>query len=104
MAVFPSLWEAFGFVCVEAMALGCPVLASSGSGFEEIIVDGTSGYLVPPGNAEILSDKMIRILEDPEGRTRVGAGARARSADFDVSRIIPDLVRYYETIRRRSLG
>ena len=104
MAVFPSLWEAFGFVCVEAMALGCPVLASSGSGFEEIILDGTSGYLVPPGNAEILSDKMIRILEDPEGRARVGAGARTRSADFDVSRIIPDLVRYYETIRRRPLG
>jgi glycogen(starch) synthase len=103
LVVLPSLWEAFGFVCVEAMALGCPVLASSGSGFEEIIVDGESGYLVAPGDSVLLSGKMIEILEDPDGRVRIGAGARTRAADFDVSKIVPDLVSYYASIRNGRL-
>jgi glycogen(starch) synthase len=98
LVVLPSLWEAFGFVCVEAMALGRPVLATSGSGFEEIIIDGESGHLLPPGNADLLSEAMIRILGDPEGRRRVGAAAAARAGDFELSRILPMLIDYYENV------
>lgn len=62
MVILPSLWEAFGFVCVEAMALGRPVVAGSGSGFEEIIEDNVSGFLVEPGNKERLKEKIIDFL------------------------------------------
>jgi glycogen(starch) synthase len=99
IAVLPSLWEAFGFVCIEAMALGCPVLATSGSGFEEIIVDGKSGCLVSPGDAELLACKMTDMLQDAGARARIAAGAEARSADFEVDRVVPRLVSYYTTIR-----
>jgi glycosyltransferase involved in cell wall biosynthesis len=102
LVILPSLWEAFGFVCVEALALARPVLASSGSGFEEIIEDGVSGYLVPPGDPELLSRKIIDILRDRDGRARVSERAKARAAEFDVSRVVPDLVRYYETVRSRT--
>jgi glycosyltransferase involved in cell wall biosynthesis len=81
------------------MALGCPVLATSGSGFEEIIEDGKSGYLVAPGESALLAHKMICLLKDRQERNRIGEGAKARSADFEVSKIVPELVRYYEKIR-----
>jgi len=56
LVVLPSLWEGFGFVAVEALALalGRAVVASSGSGFGEIITSGRDGWLVPPGDARAL--------------------------------------------------
>jgi glycogen(starch) synthase len=99
MVVLPSLWEAFGFVCVEAMALGRPVVASSGSGFEEIIQDGVSGHLVPPGNATALAEKITACLRDEEGLARVSCNADVRACDFQTSRVVPRLVDYYERVR-----
>ena len=96
MVVLPSLWEAFGFVCVEAMALGRPVVASSGSGFAEIIEDGISGYLVEPGKSGLLAEKMINALKDEEGLRKISEGARARSQDFEVSKVGLRLLSYYE--------
>lgn len=96
MVVLPSLWEAFGFVCVEAMALGCPVVASSGSGFAEIIEDGVSGYLVEPGKSEILAEKMINALKDEEGLRKISESARTRALDFEVSKVALRLLSYYE--------
>ncbi len=102
LVVLPSLWEAFGFVCLEAMALGRPVLASSGSGFEEIIVDGKSGCLVTPGNAQLLANGIIRMLENPEWLGQIRTEAIARSLDFELSEVLPVLIGYYESIRCRG--
>ncbi len=96
MVVLPSLWEAFGFVCVEAMALGRPVVASSGSGFAEIIEDGISGYLVEPGKSELLAEKMINALKDEEGLRKISEGARIRAEDFEVSKVAVRLLSYYD--------
>jgi len=96
MVVLPSLWEAFGFVCVEAMALGRPVVASSGSGFAEIIEDGISGYLVEPGKSELLAGKMINVLKDEEGLRKISEGARTRAQDFEVSKVALRLLAFYE--------
>lgn len=97
--VLPSLWEAFGFVCLEAMALGRPVIATSGSGFEEIIEDGISGYLVEPGQSRALAEKIIDSLRDNENLLRISDGAQKRAQDFEVSNIALKLVAYYEKIR-----
>jgi glycogen(starch) synthase len=99
LVILPSLWEAFGFVCVEALALGRPVLASSGSGFAEIISDGESGYLVAPGKPDLLSRRIIDILSDPDDLIRVSTMAKLRAADFDVSRVVPKLLSFYDTVR-----
>jgi glycosyltransferase involved in cell wall biosynthesis len=96
IVILPSLWEAFGFVCVEAMALGRPVIASSGSGFEEIIEDCISGYLVTPGNSELLAEKIIKSLNDRGALERISARARKRAQDFEVSKIALKLLAYYE--------
>ncbi len=103
LVVLPSLWEAFGFVCVEAMSLGRPVIASSGSGFEEIIENNISGYLVEPGNSKLLAEKIISSLKDKEGLNRISDGARKRAQDFEVSKVAFKLLAYYEKIKKEWL-
>jgi glycogen(starch) synthase len=99
IVVLPSLWEAFGFVCVEAMALGRPVIATSGSGFDEIIGDKISGYLVDPGNSAALSEKIIRALQDKPRLRVISDEARKRARDFEVSRVALQVLAYFEKIR-----
>ncbi len=103
MVILPSLWEAFGFVCVEAMALGRPVIASSDSGFAEIIENNSSGYLVEPGKSDILADKIISGLKDKEELAGISERARERALDFEVSKIALRLLAYYEETRSEWL-
>lgn len=104
LVVLPSIWEAFGFVCVEAMALGRPVIASSGSGFEEIIEDGISGFLVEPGNSTLLAQKIIICLRDEEKLRRISEGARKRAEDFEVTKVALRLLDYYEKTQEDFLN
>ena len=74
----PSPFEAGpGLANLEAMACGLPVIACSGSGSSEVIADGASGLLVPPGDAAALSAALRRLLADAALRARLGSAARA---------------------------
>jgi glycogen(starch) synthase len=73
VCVFPSLWENFPYTCLEAMAMGCPVVASNVGGFAEIIVNGQSGILVEPGDPEALADAVCNLLEQKELREAFGS-------------------------------
>ncbi|WP_338823739.1 Glycogen synthase [Moorella humiferrea] len=64
VAVFPSLYEPFGIVALEAMAAGTPVVASETGGLAEIITHGVDGMLVFPGNATSLADNILAVLKD----------------------------------------
>jgi glycosyltransferase involved in cell wall biosynthesis len=89
VAVVPSLWESFCYVCAEMMALGRPVVATAVDSLRELIPDDTVGYPVPvsgPSGARRLdpADLASRIeeaLADPDEARRRGAAARARIAD-----------------------
>lgn len=73
----PSLYEGGpGFVILEAMACGLPVVASAGSGAAESVRDGETGLLVPPGDETALAGALERLLADRELRLRMGAAAR----------------------------
>ncbi|MGE3272011.1 MAG: glycosyltransferase family 4 protein [Chloroflexota bacterium] len=76
--VLPSLWEGFGLVLVEAMAAGRPVVASAVGPIPEIVVDGVTGLLVPPGNPAALAEAVTRLLLDPELAAAFGQAGRAR--------------------------
>jgi glycosyltransferase involved in cell wall biosynthesis len=58
--------EALGVVLLEAMASGCPVIGSNVGGIPDIITDGENGFLVPEKNPELIADRIIQILSDPE--------------------------------------
>jgi glycosyltransferase involved in cell wall biosynthesis len=70
--------EPFGLVVLEAMASGKPVIATKHGGPLEIIEDGRSGDLVPPGDAAALARAIEALIHDPARRARVGALARER--------------------------
>jgi len=69
--------EPFGRVLVEAMACGLPVIASRGGATEEIVREGETGLLVPPGDASRLADALLALLQNPVQRMRLGHAARA---------------------------
>ncbi len=73
----PSHREGFGVVCAEAMAHGRPVVASAVGGLRDLVVDGETGLLVPPGDVAALRGALERLLADPELRGRLGDAARA---------------------------
>lgn len=90
IAVFPSHWEAFGFVCLEAMAAGCAVVGSSAGGMSEIITHEETGLLVPPRDPKALSAAIVYLLRNSEQRTRMAKEARAHVlSDYAPDRIAP---------------
>lgn len=70
--------EPFGLVIIEAMSMGCPVIAARAGGPMEIVEDGVGGLLTPPGDAEALAAAMRGLLADPARRARIAAAGRAR--------------------------
>jgi glycosyltransferase involved in cell wall biosynthesis len=61
------------------MAAGLPVVASAVGGIPELVVDGETGFLVPPGDPEALAEALRRVVADDELRRRLGAGGRERA-------------------------
>ena len=92
--------EGIPVVLMEAMASGLPVVASRLSGIPELVADGVSGLLVPPGDAHALADALATLAEDPDLRRRLGAAGRDTVLDdFDVDR---NAARLAERIRGAS--
>lgn len=73
--------EGLGVVLLEAMASNVPVLASAAGGITDVVVDGESGSLVPPGDPAALAAALQRLRSDSELRARLAAGGIARVRD-----------------------
>lgn len=85
--VLPSFAEGVPVVLMEAMAAGRPVVTTPIAGVPELVEDGVSGRLVPPGDVETLSGALREVLSDAELRARMGAAGREKvCAEFDMSR------------------
>lgn len=93
IAVIPSLWaEAFGLTVVEAMAAGVPLIASRIGGIPELVDDGETGLLVPPGDAGALQQALTRLLDDAALRKRLATAALKKAhAEFGIERVVADL-------------
>ncbi len=64
--VMPSVREGFGIVYLEAMASGCITIGTEGEGIADFIEDGVNGFLVPPDQPDVISQKILWCLEHPE--------------------------------------
>lgn len=75
----PSDSETLGFVVLESMASGVPVVGAKAGGIPSLIRDGETGYLVEPGNMEVFTDRVRKLIEDKEWRETMGAAVRAEA-------------------------
>ncbi len=74
--VFPTQAEAFGIAAVEAIACGVPVIATASGGLTDIVIDGTTGFLVPPNDPDAVAARIRHLIEQPDARLRMARAAR----------------------------
>lgn len=83
--------EGFPNVVLEAMANGCPVVATRVTGVGGLVEDGDNGLLVPPGDPDALRDALARIHADRDLARRLGVAARETAARYAWSAVVPQL-------------
>ena len=99
--VLPSRSEAFPNAIVEAMMAGLPVVASHVGGIPELVEDGRTGRLVPPGDATQLAAALIELLDHPDRAQQMGQTARRRIEEqYSFDR----MVHQFETLYLRELA
>jgi glycosyltransferase involved in cell wall biosynthesis len=87
--VMPSLFEGGPTSVLEAMAMRKPVVATSVGMVPEVVEDGRSGLIVPPGNAKALAAAVGQLLANDDGRLQMAEAARAQALqDFSIERMI----------------
>jgi glycosyltransferase involved in cell wall biosynthesis len=107
VCVFPSLWENFPCVCLEAMAAGRGVVGSDAGGMADMLDRGRVGRTIPPRSPRAIAAAVIELLRDPELRIRLGRAARERLRTAYNSERIGELQEagYLRAIERRhALG
>jgi glycosyltransferase involved in cell wall biosynthesis len=83
--VLPSFAEGLPVSLMEALAAGVPVVTTQIAGVSELVEHGVNGYLVPPGNTELLAERINQLLADPQLRTQFGiAGRNKIEQEFDI--------------------
>ncbi|MGY1812678.1 glycosyltransferase family 4 protein [Blastococcus sp. SYSU D00820] len=98
--VLPSAYEEMGSVLTEAMAAGLPAVASAVGGIPEVVADGGTGLLVPPGDVGALAAALDRLVADPALRERLARGARERARGY----AWPHLAARVADVYARALG
>lgn len=90
--------EPFGQVVVQGMAAGLPVVAADAGGPAEIIEDGRTGLLTPPGDVAALAAALRRLAADADLCRRLGEGGRAVAASYEPERLAPRLEHLYDDL------
>lgn len=90
--------ESFGIILLEAMACGCPIVASDIIGYRWVLDEGQQGLLVPPKDEEALAAALRRLILDPELRRRMGASGVEKAKAFSWSSIAERVLGYYEDL------
>jgi glycosyltransferase involved in cell wall biosynthesis len=102
----PSLSEGLSSAILAAMAAGLPVVSTTVGGIPELVEDGVTGFLVPPGESEPLAAALTRLLVSPQLCRQFGAAGRRRvEASFTAARKIEATVQAYgKLLREKGLG
>jgi glycosyltransferase involved in cell wall biosynthesis len=94
--VLPSLAEGISNTILEAMASGLPVIATAVGGNDELVVDGETGYLVPPGDPAAIASRLAHYLRHPDVAVRHGRAARERVLrEFSLETMVAGYRRLY---------
>lgn len=101
LVVHPSVSEAHSLTIIEALSLGCPIVATKVGAAEEVIIPGQTGWLVPPRDYKALAQSLHEALIDPErARAYAQAGGELVRSKYPIERMIEG----YERVYARHLG
>jgi glycosyltransferase involved in cell wall biosynthesis len=103
--VHPALMEGFGIAVLEAMAMRKPVVATTTGGLPEIVQEGETGMLVPPGDSKALAKTVVSLLQDLARCRQLGEAGRARvAAHFTVEAMMDGLVEGYGAVLGQAVA
>ncbi len=99
IAVLASFFEGLGRVLLESMIQGKPVIATKVGGIVDVVDDGKTGILVPPGDVTALAEAMITLIADEDLRIRMGKAGRAKiDAKFSAQTMVSQIKIVYEEL------
>ncbi|HSI72993.1 MAG TPA: glycosyltransferase family 4 protein [Fimbriimonas sp.] len=105
VAVFPSLYEPFGIVALEAMAAGAPVVSSDAGGLREVVSHDETGTLSFAGDPSSLAWAVLKVLRDPDRAQQLTVNAQKRlHGDFDWSTIADQTIALYDRVWNEFLS
>ncbi|NQX42733.1 N-acetyl-alpha-D-glucosaminyl L-malate synthase BshA [Pedobacter steynii] len=96
--LMPSESESFGLAALEAMACKVPAITSNAGGLPELNIDGFCGFMSNVGDVDDMAAKGIQILENDEVLQRFKENAFIRAQDFDLKKILPIYIDYYNQV------
>jgi len=103
LIVVPSVFEGFGLTAVEAMACGTPVIASNADGLRDVIEDGINGFLVPYNDVSALSTRILDLLENGSGLSKLSKNGKKKVATvFNWDIISKDVLAVYENVMKNA--
>jgi glycosyltransferase involved in cell wall biosynthesis len=101
--VMSSVTEGLGTSLLDAMACAKPVVATTAGGMPEVVVDGTTGLLVPPRDHEAMADAIVRLLTDGSARRAMAAEGQARVREhFSAERMVQETLEIYRRVALHS--
>lgn len=99
--VLASLHEGFPVAVMEALAAGVPLVATAVGGVPDAVTDGEEGFTVPPSHPDLLAERLLQLVSDPELRARCAESARAAGRQFDISLAVRRLEEVYADVGGR---
>ncbi len=99
--VLPTHNEGLPMALLEAMSTGLPVVTTPVGGIPEVVRDGETGLLVPPGDTAALTEALARLAADPELRRRLGAAAAEEVRKFDIDAACARIKDVYQRLAAR---
>lgn len=104
VSVLTSLSEGLSIAVLESMNHGVPVVATRVGGNPELVVEGETGFLVPPRNPEAFAERVTALLRDPVLRRRLGAAGRRRVEErFDIRAAASRYLAVYEEVLAQKM-
>jgi glycosyltransferase involved in cell wall biosynthesis len=102
ISVFPSLWEGTPLTVFEALAMGRAIVATDADGLVDVLTHERDAIVVPKRDAAALAAAMVRLIDEPETRVRLGEAARLTARQYDIATFVAKMQQLYELLHRVS--